>query len=130
VRVFLLIEAVAFVAAALVHAGWLARGYAHREAAIAESVIAGVLVLGLLVSLIAAGWSRAAGLAAQGFALLGTFVGIFTIIVGIGPQSGFDGALHTGLVALLASGLAVVVKRGREPGVRQVDYRHPHSTIE
>jgi hypothetical protein len=46
-------------------------------------------------------------LAAQGFALLGTLVGILTIVIGIGPQSGFDVALHAGFVALLITGLTV-----------------------
>jgi hypothetical protein len=33
-------------------------------------------------------------LAAQGFALLETFVGIFTIILGIGPRTMLDAGLH------------------------------------
>src|SRR5687768_13462385 len=96
VRTFLGIEAMAFGAAALVHAGVLTAGYQHREATIAEGVIAGVLTLGLVVSVLRPYWRRAVGLAAQGFALLGTFVGIFTMAIGVGPQSGFDVALHIG----------------------------------
>jgi hypothetical protein len=116
VRAFLLVEAVAFGAAALVHAGLLADGYQHREATIAESVIAIVLILGLAVSVIAPQRSRAAALAVQGFALLGTLVGIFTMIIGIGPQSAFDVALHTGFVALLITGLTVVARGRQMPG--------------
>jgi hypothetical protein len=114
VRTFLGIEAAAFGVAALVHAGVLVDGYQHREAAIAESVIAGVLTLGLVVSLVRPSWSRAAGLAAQAFALVGTFVGLFTMAIGVGPQSGFDLALHVGFVALLIAGLAVVARRRSE----------------
>lgn len=113
VQLFLFVEAAAFGAAALVHAGVLAAGYQHREAMIAESVIAIVLALGLVASLAIPRRSRAVGLAAQGFALFGTLVGIFTMIIGVGPQSVFDVALHIGFVTLLISGL-IVVGRGAE----------------
>ena len=101
----------AFAAAALVHAGVLADGYQHREAMIAESVIAGVLALGLLMSVMGPRWTRAVALGVQGFALLGTFVGIFTMAIGVGPQSRFDVALHVGFVALLISGITVAARR-------------------
>jgi hypothetical protein len=108
---FLSLEAAAFGAAALVHAGVLATGYEHREASVAEGVIAVVLVLGLAAGVIAPLWRRAFGLAAQGFALLGTMVGIVMIAIGVGPQSAFDVALHTGFVALLTTGIVVVARR-------------------
>jgi ABC-type uncharacterized transport system permease subunit len=111
IRTFLCVEAIAFGTAALVHAGTLTDGYQHREAAIAESVIASVLTLGLMASVMSPRSGRAAGLAAQGFALLGTFVGIFTIAIGIGPQSRFDVALHAGFVALLITGLIIAARR-------------------
>jgi hypothetical protein len=111
VRTFLSIEALAFGAAALIHTGAVAHGYEHRKAAIAESVIAGVLLLGLAVVTVRGQSSRAVGLAAQGFALFGTFVGLFTIAIGIGPQSRFDLALHAGFVTLLVAGLASVARR-------------------
>jgi hypothetical protein len=107
IRTFLCIEAIAFGTAALVHTGMLIVGYQHREAAIAESVIAGVLTLGLVVSVMRPRSGRAAGLAVQGFALLGTLVGIFMIVIGVGPQSRFDVALHAGFVVLLITGLTV-----------------------
>ena len=110
VRTFLSIEAIAFGLAALVHAGVLIGGYQHREARIAESLIAGVLALGLAVSLASPHLSRPAGLAAQGFALLGTSVGILAIAVGVGPQSLFDIVLHGGFITLLIAGLTVVAR--------------------
>ena len=110
VRLLLSTEAVAFGTAALVHVGLLVQGYEHRRAAVAESVIAAVLLVGLVGSLMAPGSSRALGLAVQGFALLGTLVGIFTIVIGIGPRSAFDVALHAGFIALLITGLAVVAR--------------------
>lgn len=120
VQVFLLVEAAGFGAAALVHAGLLAQGYEHREAAIAESVIAIVLTSGLAATVIAPVRSRAIGLAAQGFALLGTLVGIFTMAIGIGPQSAFDVALHAGFVALLITGLTVAARRAESISPRGI----------
>ncbi len=113
IRSFLAVEALAFLAAALVHAGLLFPGYEHRAARIAETVLAVVLLAGLTAGLLRPGLSRAAGLAAQGFALLGTLVGILTMIVGIGPQSTGDAVYHAAMVALLAWGL-VVAARVRE----------------
>jgi hypothetical protein len=113
---FLSMEAAVFGLAALLHAGVLADGYQHRPAMVAESVIALVLALALGASLTVPAWSRACGLAAQGFGLLGTIVGVFTMLIGIGPQSAFDAALHAGFVALLITGLTVVARaRGGSP---------------
>jgi hypothetical protein len=110
IRTFLGLEAVGFAVTALVHAGAIGDRYQHREATIAEAVIAGVLGVGLLASLVAPASSRPIALGVQGFALLGTLVGIFTIVIGIGPQSPFDLALHAGFVALLVAGLTVVAR--------------------
>ncbi|HEX7049058.1 MAG TPA: hypothetical protein VF188_02510 [Longimicrobiales bacterium] len=107
IRRFLLIQAVIFLAAALVHAGVLVRGYEHRAARIAESVIAAVLFLGLLASWLRPAWTRAAGVVAQGFALLGTCVGLFTIAVGVGPRTVPDVAYHVAIIVVLAWGLGV-----------------------
>ena len=111
VRVFLGIEAAAFASAALVHGGLVLDGYQHRQAWIAESVIAGVLALGLLVTLASPRLTRSAGLGAQGFALLGTCVGITMIAIGVGPRSVFDVVLHAGFVALLVAGLTATARR-------------------
>lgn len=116
IRQFLSVEAAGFWAAALVHAGVLASGYQHREAAIAESVIGAVLAVGLLAATLRPASSRTVALAAQAFALVGTCVGIFTIVIGIGPQTRFDVALHAGFVTLLIAGLAVVARERRAPG--------------
>jgi hypothetical protein len=116
---FLAVEAAAFGLAALIHTGQLMTGYQHRAASIAESVIMLVLMLGLAASLAAPRWSRAFGLGVQTFALLGTLVGIFTIIVGVGPQSAFDVGLHACFVALLVAGLTIVARRDAGNPVRQ-----------
>jgi hypothetical protein len=112
IRRFLAVEALAFVAAALVHAGLLLQGYEHRAARTAETVLALVLLAGLTISLLRPGLTRTAGLAAQGFALLGTLVGILTIIVGVGPQSTGDAVYHAAMVALLVWGLVVAARTG------------------
>jgi hypothetical protein len=104
---FLGLEAAVFATAALVHAGILLNGYQHRQARIAESVIAAVLLVGLTASMLLPRLSRTAGLAAQGFALLGTLVGITMISIGVGPRSVLDIALHISMVTLLVTGLYV-----------------------
>jgi hypothetical protein len=107
VRLLLLVEALTFFAAAMVHAGVLATGYEHHAARIAESVIGTVLLAGLLTSWLRPDLTRAAGLVVHGFALLGTLVGIVTIIVGVGPRSTPDVMYHVAIVILLAWGLRV-----------------------
>ena len=83
----MVVEAATFIVAAAIHGGLLIRGYEHREARIAESVIAIVLLAGATLTWIRPASARAMGLGAQGFALLGTLVGVLTIAIGIGPRS-------------------------------------------
>ena len=104
-RLFLFGEASTFVVAALIHFGVLFGGYQHREAGIAESVIGAVLLAGLALTWIRPQALQAIAIAAQGFALLGTLVGIFTIVVGVGPRTLPDVIYHLAIVMVLASGL-------------------------
>ncbi len=115
IRLFLFWEAAAFSAATLVHFGVILHGYEHREAGTAESVIAAVLFLALVWTWIRPRSTRRAGLVSQAFALFGTFVGLFTIAIGIGPRTGPDIAYHIGIIAVLAYGLIVTARapRGR-----------------
>ena len=110
IRVFLLAEAAAFAAASLAHSGVLVHGYEHPQARVAEGVIAVVLLAGLVASLIRPQWIRPAGLAAQGFALLGTLIGLFTIAVGVGPRTAPDVVYHAGIVAVLVWGLVTAAR--------------------
>jgi hypothetical protein len=110
IRRYLTVEALAFFAAALIHAGYLVPGYQHRAARIAETVLALALLAGLAVGMARPALARTAGLAAQCFALLGTLVGIFTMIVGVGPQSTPDVVYHLAMVALLGWGLAAIAR--------------------
>lgn len=111
VRWFLALEVVVFGLAALLHAGVLTTGYEHREARIAESVIGVVLFVGLLVTVAAPRFTRTAGLLAQGFALVGTCVGVLTMVIGIGPRSAVDIAIHSTMLALLVGGLVVTARQ-------------------
>ncbi|SDN72633.1 hypothetical protein [Polaromonas sp. JS666] len=104
-RGFLLLEAGLLGAASAVHSGLLLRGHAHGQARIAEAVIAAVLLAAWALSLVWPARTRKLALLGQGFALLGTLVGLFTIAVGIGPQSAPDLVFHFALVALLLAGL-------------------------
>lgn len=118
IRLFLLVEALSFLAASLVHAGVLVGGYEHPRARTAESVIGLVLLAGLAVASLRPARARAAGLAAQGFALLGTCVGLAMVAIGVGPQTVPDLVYHVAILLVLAAGLVVAARAGsrREPG--------------
>jgi hypothetical protein len=113
IRTLLLVEAASFVVASLVHAGILVDGYEHREARIAETIIAIVLSAGLLLTWIRPAWTRVAALATQAFALFWTLVGVFTIIIGIGPRTVPDVVYHAGIVVLLIYGLVAARRVAR-----------------
>jgi hypothetical protein len=112
IRLFLLVEATSFIIASLIHSGRLIPGYAHPQARIAEGVIATVLLAALVWIWIRPASLRRAALAAQGFALLGTLVGVFTIVIGVGPRTAPDVAYHIAILLILAWGLSVAA-RGR-----------------
>jgi hypothetical protein len=110
VRIFLLVEALSFFTAALVHFGVIAHGYEHIKAGTAETVIGSVLSLGLVSSLLRPSATRRAGLWAQGFALAGTCVGLFTIAIGVGPRTVPDLVYHAAIVAVLILGLVALAR--------------------
>lgn len=110
VRYLLAIEGAVFLVAALVHFEVLFGGYGHRRAGIAESVLALVLLVALAATWLRPRWTRALGLAAQAFALLGTLVGIVMIAIGVGPRTVPDVVYHLGVVALLAGGLVFTAR--------------------
>jgi hypothetical protein len=114
IRAFLLFEAIAFGLASLIHRGFLVQGYRDEAASTAEGIIGLVLVVGLLASLAIPGRSRLIGLLAQGFALLGTSVGLFFVISGIGPNTVPDIVFHIGIYLVLILGLVVAIRLPRE----------------
>jgi hypothetical protein len=103
-------EAALFGAAALTHTGLLTEGHQHSKAATAESVIALVLIAGLIGTFLGPSSTRTIALGVQGFALLGTLVGIFTIAIGIGPRTALDLVIHACMIALLAFGSLTVAR--------------------
>ena len=107
VRVILTVATVAFGLATPIHAGVLISGYEHHKAATAESIIAPVLALGFIATLLWPASIRNIALCVEGFALLGTPVGVFMIVIGIGPRTVFDIVLHALLIAGLVAGLIV-----------------------
>jgi hypothetical protein len=119
-ELLLVVQAILFAAASLVHAGVLLSGYEHSRAATAEGIIALVLLAGLVGSLVRPASTRTIALVAQGFALLGTLVGAFTIAVGIGPQTTTDYLFHAILLALLVSGLVVAWMSEGETAEREL----------
>lgn len=115
IRLFILVEAVSFVAAALVHTGVFITGYEHPQARVAEGVIAVVLIIGLILTFVRQSWTRPIGLTAQGFALLGTLVGLFTIAMGVGPRTAPDLIYHGTILAILVWGLVVTARTRFHP---------------
>jgi hypothetical protein len=109
-RRFLLVEAVGFLMAALCHFGVLVAGYQHQAAGTAEMTIAVVLLLGLAMSYIWPGQTRLSGLGAQAFALLGTMVGTYLVVIGVGPSTVPDLVYHVAMLALLGRGLFVAAR--------------------
>jgi hypothetical protein len=110
IRLFLLFEGATFVAAALVHFGVLVHGYEHPFAPFAESLISAVLLVGFVLTWVWPAQTRPIGLIAQAFALLGTLVGVYTILVGVGPRTVPDLAYHATIVIVLAWGLVVAAR--------------------
>lgn len=116
VRTLLSVEAVSFFIASLVHAGIFVHGYEHQEAMIAESVIGAVLLGGLVMTWIRPRSISSIAVVVQAFALLGTFVGIWTIIVGIGPGTVPDIVYHVVIVLVLTIGIIAAWRsRGTKP---------------
>lgn len=108
----MLLEAASFGAASLIHSGILITGYEHLQARVAEGLIAVLLIIGFLLTFVSRAWTRPIGFAAQGFALLGTLVGLFTIAIGVGPRTVPDLVFHTGIMVVLIWGLIVTARVG------------------
>lgn len=110
---FLVAETGLFAAASLIHAGVLVSGFEHARAMIAEGVIGVVLALGLLALWLWLTHAATVALAVQAFALLGTLVGVFTIAIGVGPQTACEAAFHVVLLAVLLVGILVAWRSWR-----------------
>ncbi|MGJ7604418.1 hypothetical protein ACSFA7_08745 [Variovorax sp. LT1R20] len=109
-RAWMLVEALALGVASTVHAGLLVPGHAHPQARIAEAVIATVLVLASVETWLRPAHARPAAIFGQGFALVGTLVGLITIVLGIGPHTMSDVVFHALLLTTLVTGLTMAVR--------------------
>lgn len=114
IRALLAVEAASFLLAAAVHSGVLFGGYEHYEAMLAESAIGVVLLGGLTIIRVRPYSTFSIATGVQTFALLGTFVGLWTIIVGIGPRTVPDVVYHVLIVIVLVAGLGLA-RRFRGP---------------
>src|SRR5262245_32273873 len=105
IRRFLLLEGAAFLLAVGVHSGLLVDGYQDPGAATAEGVIGAVLLAGFALTWPLPARTRTIGVAAQSFALLGTLIGVFVAVVGVGPSTLPDIVFHVGVLLALFAGL-------------------------
>jgi len=112
IRLFLVLESISFLAAGMVHFGVFG-GDQYTQAATAESVIGLVLLTGFTLSWVLQAWTRAIGIATQGFALMGTFIGVYVSVIGVGVSTVPDIIFHGGILLALLWGLVVAVRAGR-----------------
>lgn len=89
----------------------------------AEGVIGAVLALGIIAALMRPASAPVLALAAQGFALIGTLAGAFTIAIGIGPQARVDIVFHAILLVVLTPGI-LIAWRVRRPAPRHAGPRN------
>jgi hypothetical protein len=113
-RVLLAFQAITYVIAGMIHSGAVLDGHKLQAGFIAESLIAAALITGLLVSLFRPAVTRDAALAAQGFALVLTCIGLFLLVVGANPRSVPEFAYHIGIIAILIWGLREAWQMPRE----------------
>jgi hypothetical protein len=113
VRALLALQVASFATAALIHYGVLLDGYGDLGAARPESIIGTVLLIGLALTWTSGPWPRRAAIAAQVFALLGTLVGTTLVVIGVGPRTPLDVAIHVVLLTELLAGLAAAIVTAR-----------------
>lgn len=110
-QLFLVIQFAVFAFAASAHFG-VFTNMNDPGAGTAETVIAVVLLTGLALTFTRIADARPVALAAQGFALLGTLIGV-TLVLTVGPRQTFDVVVHSILLVLLIAGLAVTYRAPR-----------------
>lgn len=104
-RVLIAVSALSLIVASLIHLEVLFQGYGHQDAGTAEAVIGAVMLIGLPFTLLSGRSGWLAGVALLAFGLAGTLIGVFTIIVGVGPRTVPDIIYHVVLLTLLVLGL-------------------------
>jgi hypothetical protein len=104
------VEAVAFAIASLVHSGAFTDVSVDPGANIAEGTIAVVLLAGALAISIRPTWTRVVGVLAQGFGLLGSLIGLYLAVRGLGPNTLPDLVFHLAIVPMLALGMTAAFR--------------------
>lgn len=114
IRLFLLLEGMSFLIAATIHSGLLITIDPDQGATIAESMIGIVLLLGYILSWLWPAQKRLFGIVAQAFALLGTLIGVYVVLIGVGPNTIPDIIYHFAILAALVWGLIVAARAPTE----------------
>jgi hypothetical protein len=109
-RRLLFVEAAAFATASVVHSGFLIGGFEDPPAMTAEGIIAAVLLVGGVAATVWPGRVRLVAGFTQGFALLGSLIGLYLAIRGAGPSTVPDLVFHVGIVATLVVGLIATTR--------------------
>ena len=110
IRRFLLLEGASFIVAGLIHRGVLVDGYQDAGAAVAETVIGAVLLAAFGLTWVWPARTRPIGLAAQAFALVGTLIGTYLSVIGVGPHTVPDVVYHIAILLALIWGLVVAAR--------------------
>jgi hypothetical protein len=112
------VEAIAFFIASAIHSGALIDASVDPAANVAEGIIGAVLLLAAIVTTVRPSWTRVVGVLAQGFGLLGSLIGLYLAIRGVGPNTVPDVIFHVAIVAMLAIGVVAAFRvPARSPSV-------------
>ena len=114
IRLFLLLEGVSFLIAAAIHSGLMTTVDRNQGATIAESTIGVVLLIGYGLSWLWSAQTLIFGIVAQTFALLGTLIGVYVVLIGVGPNTIPDIIYHFAILAVLVWGLVIVARAPTE----------------
>ena len=118
IPLLMFVEAIAFFIASAVHSGAFIDVSVDPAANIAEGIIGAVLLVGAIVTTVRPLWTRVVGVLAQGFGLLGSLIGLYLAIRGVGPNTVPDVIFHVAIVAMLAIGVVAALRvPARSPGV-------------
>lgn len=106
-RIIIGVAAASLIVASLIHLGVLMESDLPEQAGRSEAVIATAMLVGLALTWLSGRKGLWAGVVSLAFGLLGTLVGLFTIVVGDRPGTVGDVVYHLFLVAALVVGLVV-----------------------
>jgi len=111
IQLFVAVQFAPFAFAAGAHFGVFTDKNDHG-AGTAEAEIVLVLLAGLALTFTRATDVRPVALTVQGFALLGTLIGV-TLVLTVGPTTAFDLTVHSIMLITLLAGLATTMRAPR-----------------